>query len=79
MSAITVEMPDAICEHIQKLAERENVPVDHLITLAVAEKISALESDGGFDRPVAKEDREVYLDLLTRFATAPPKSDDVIP
>jgi len=42
MSAISLRLPDSLHEAVREIAEREGVSINQLITLALAEKISAL-------------------------------------
>jgi hypothetical protein len=42
MSAINLRLPSSLHEAVRELAKRENVSINQFITLALAEKISAL-------------------------------------
>jgi predicted transcriptional regulator len=44
MSAISIRLPDSLHKKVRELAQRDNVSINHMITLAVAEKMSALET-----------------------------------
>jgi predicted HicB family RNase H-like nuclease len=41
MSTISLRLPESLHNTARKLAERENISINQLITLALAEKISA--------------------------------------
>ena len=45
MSAISVRLPDSLHRKVREVAERDNVSINQMITLAVAEKLSALETE----------------------------------
>ena len=48
MSAISIRLPDSLHKKVRELAHRDKVSINHMITLAVAEKLSA--GDGGISR-----------------------------
>ncbi len=45
MSALSVRLPDSLHKRIKEVARRDNVSINQMITLAVAEKLSALETE----------------------------------
>ena len=45
MSAISLRLPDSLHDQVRELAEREGVSINQVITLALAEKISALMTE----------------------------------
>lgn len=45
MSTISLRLPDSLHKQVRKLAEKENVSINQLITLALAEKLSALMTE----------------------------------
>ena len=66
MSTISVRMPNSLHNRLRELSRQEHASINQLVTLAVAEKLSALEtmdylekraaraSRGKFDRVMAK-------------------------
>ncbi len=42
MSAISLRLPDSLHEKAREIAKQENVSINQMITLALAEKISAM-------------------------------------
>ena len=76
MSTISLRLPDSLHEHIRKLAEREHVSINHLATLAIAEKVSALETaDYLLDR-ASRADKKKFLRAMAKVADkAPDKLD----
>ena len=46
MSTINVHLPKSLHETARELAARENVSISQLVTLALAEKVSALMTEG---------------------------------
>jgi predicted transcriptional regulator len=45
MSTIGLRLPDSLHKQVRKLAEKESVSINQLITLALAEKPSALMTE----------------------------------
>ena len=45
MSTISLELPDSLYETVREMAEKEHVSINQFISLAVAEKISALMTE----------------------------------
>jgi len=44
MSTISLRLPDSLHDEVRKLAERDPISTNQLATLAIAEKVSALET-----------------------------------
>ena len=42
MSALNLRLPDSIHRHLREIAKREGVSINHFISTAVSEKISAI-------------------------------------
>lgn len=45
MSAISVRLPDSLHEKVREVAQRDNISINQMITVAVAEKLAALETE----------------------------------
>jgi predicted transcriptional regulator len=45
MSTISLRLPDSLHKQVRKLAAQESVSINQLITLALAEKLSALVTE----------------------------------
>ena len=76
MSTISLRLPDSLHEHIRKLAERENVSINHLAILAIAEKVSALETaDYILDR-ASRTDKKKFLRAMAKVADKSPDKFD---
>ena len=76
MSTISVRFPDSLHKRIKSLSEKEHVSMNQLITLAVAEKISILETEDYLTERAAKGDKKKFLNVLTKVpSTEPPEFD----
>ena len=45
MSAISIRLPNSLHRKVKEVAQRDNVSINQIITLAVSEKLSALETE----------------------------------
>jgi hypothetical protein len=61
MSALSIRLSDSLHAAARQLAATEGVSVNHLITLALAEKISALNTEDYLGARAANASREKYL------------------
>jgi len=78
MSTISLRLPDSLHKEIRKLANRENVSINQLATLAIAEKVAALETaDYLLDR-AAKADKKKFLRAMGKVADTAPNNEDVL-
>ena len=79
MSAITVRIPESLHKHLRKAAEIDGVSVNQFISLAVAEKISALQTYDLITRRSERGSREAFLEALASVPSISPIADDEIP
>lgn len=76
MSTISLRLPDSLHEHIRKLAERENISINQLVTLAIAEKVSALETAEYLLERASRADKTKFLRAMAKVADKVPDSLD---
>ncbi len=79
MSSLNLRLPDHIHEHIRNLAKQEGVSINQLITLAVAEKIAALEAESYLQNRAKNADKDAFTKLLEKVPNAPADEHDQIP
>ncbi|MDR0716218.1 MAG: toxin-antitoxin system HicB family antitoxin [Azoarcus sp.] len=80
MSQLALRLPNSLHERARKLALQENTSLNQFIALAVAEKVSALETARFFSERAARGDLETLQTLLDRAPDAiPAPEDDVLP
>lgn len=63
-------------QELKKLSEREGVSLNSLIATAVAEKLSALETQSILEERSQRGSREKFLAALQRVPNAAPDQDD---
>jgi HicB-like protein involved in pilus formation len=78
MSTISLRLPDSLHEEIRKLAAREHVSINHLATLALAEKVSALETEDYLLGRASRADRKKFARAVAKVRDVPPAEEDVL-
>lgn len=76
MSAINVRLPDSLHEAAKILAQEEHVSMNHFITLAVAEKLSALGAEKFLKERAKHADRGNFLKVLKNVPRVEPEEFD---
>jgi hypothetical protein len=79
MSKLTLELPESFRRRAQMLAALEGLPFEHFVVLAVAEKLSALESVELLRKEVAAAKREDFERYLAAVPHAEPIKTDRLP
>jgi len=79
MSTLEIQLPDSLYKMLQQLAEQDGISLDQFITLAVAEKISALTTEGYLQERTNRGDRSKYEAVLAKVADAEPEPYDQLP
>ncbi|GMV93821.1 MAG: hypothetical protein AMXMBFR82_35990 [Candidatus Hydrogenedentota bacterium] len=78
MSMISLRLPESLHRHIRQLAKKENVSINQLITLAVAEKLSALETEDMIAARAARGSKAKFKKALSKVPRQNPDPDDQI-
>jgi len=76
MSTIRLRLPDSLHEQVRELAEKERVPINQLITMALAEKISALMTEEYLEKRAKRGDREKFERAMAKVAKVEPEEYD---
>jgi hypothetical protein len=79
MSTLSIQLPESLYKILQKLAEQDGVSLDQFIALAVAEKISALTTEGYLQERANRGDRTKYEAVLAKVADVAPELYDQLP
>ncbi len=79
MSSLNLRLPDYLHNHIRELAKREGVSINQLITLAVAEKVSALDAAAYLQERASRADADAYEEVLRAVPDVPANERDTIP
>ena len=76
MSTISLQLPDSLHERVRELALKENVSINQLITLALAEKLSALMTEEYLSQRAKRGDRKKFQRALAKVASVEPDERD---
>jgi hypothetical protein len=76
MSTINVHLPNSLHEAALGLAEKEEISLDQLITLALAEKMSTLLTEDILVARAKRGDREKFRSVLAKVPDVEPDDQD---
>jgi len=79
MSAISIRLPDSLHRKVKEVAQRDNVSINQMITLAVAEKLSALETEDYLGSRSERGSKEKFRRVLRKVPSKRPDSRDALP
>ncbi len=79
MSTFALRLPESLYAHAKLLAERDKASLNQFITVAVAEKVSALETADFFTRRAGQSKQEDLAKLLTKVKNRTPLAGDELP
>ena len=79
MNTITVQVPNSISKHAERLASQEGISLDQFVSSAIAEKLAALDTER-YLRERAERGRKVDIDaILAKVPAVEPKPADRMP
>jgi hypothetical protein len=76
MGIISLRLPDSLHEKARELAEKEKISLNQLITLALAEKISALATEEYLRSRASRGDKGKFERALAKVADVDPDEQD---
>ena len=76
MSSISLRLPDSLHETARRLARQENISINQLITLALAEKVSALMTEEYIGKRAKRGNRRKFSKALAKVANVKPEERD---
>lgn len=79
MSTISVRMPESLHKRLKHLSKKEKTSINQLVTLAVAEKLSALETLEYLEQRAARGSREAFDQILAKVPDVEPDPGDALP
>ncbi len=78
MSAISIRLPDSLHRKVREVAQRDRVSINQMITLAVAEKLSALETEDYLGSRARKGSKAKFQKVLRKVSSRRPEARDSI-
>lgn len=79
MSTLSLRLPDSLHKTARELAARENISINQLITLALAEKISALMTETYLEARAQRGSRSKFDRAMSRVRKTQPPEFDRLP
>lgn len=76
MSAISLRLPESLHKGARELAKEEDISLNQLITVALAEKISALKTESYIAERAARGSREKFKHALSKVSKRKPEAGD---
>ena len=75
-STYPLRLPKSLKENVAKVAKRDGTSINQFIAIAVAEKISALETEKFFAERAKNADMEAFRAIIFRPGGEPPRTGD---
>lgn len=79
MSTISLRLPDSLHKQVRKVAEKESVSINQLITLALAEKLSALMTEELLEERAQRGSRKKFERAMAKVPKVKPEKHDRLP
>ena len=76
MSTISLRLPDSLHDQLREFAQRDNVSMNQFITLALAEKLSALAAEEYIVERAKRGDRQRFERAMAKVADVEPETQD---
>jgi predicted transcriptional regulator len=78
MSTISLRLPDSLHERIRKLAKKDNISINQFAASALAEKISALETEEYLAKRAKRGNRKKFERAMSKVPEVEPDRQDRI-
>jgi len=76
MSAISLRLPNSLHNRIRILSEKDRVSINQFVATAVAEKISALDTEEYIASRAARSTRKKFVQALAKIPDIAPARED---
>ena len=76
VSTYPLRLPKSLKDKVAKVAKQDGSSINQFITIAVAEKISVLETEQYFRNRMNEADMDAFRSLLFRSGGEPPRAGD---
>lgn len=79
MSSLSLRLPDSLHRHLKRAAEADGISINQFISLAVAEKLSALQTYDLIAERAKGASRNAFLDAMAQVPAGPVREGDELP
>ncbi len=76
MSTLSLRLPDSLHETAKQLAKHDHISVNQFVTVAVAEKISALMTEDYLEQRAQRGSRAKFDEIMRRVPDVEPEEYD---
>ncbi|HEX9640931.1 MAG TPA: toxin-antitoxin system HicB family antitoxin [Candidatus Krumholzibacteria bacterium] len=76
MSTLSLRLPNSLHEEIKKLAHREGISINQLVSTAVAEKLAALMAEEHLEKRARRSSKRKFQRVLRKVRDVSPGSED---
>lgn len=78
MSTMSLRLPDSLHERIRKLAKRDRISINQFAATAIAEKISAIETEEYLSERAKRGSRERFDRAISKVPDMEPEKEDLL-
>ncbi|RIK44027.1 MAG: toxin-antitoxin system HicB family antitoxin [Chloroflexi bacterium] len=75
MTTISLRIPDSLHQVVKKLVKQEGISINQFITLALAEKVSALATQEYLEERAKRGDRTKFVAAMRKVADIEPADE----
>ena len=72
MSTMSIRLPESMHKQLKNIAQQEGISMNHFVTLAVAEKLSALLTEAYLSERARRGSREKFEAVLAKVPDVEP-------
>lgn len=76
MSTLSLRLPNSLHEEVKKLARREGISINQLVSTAVAEKLAALMTEELLEKRARRGSKQKFRRVLRKVRGVPPADED---
>lgn len=76
MSTLSLRLPESLHKSAREIAEKENISINQLITLALAEKIAALGAEDYLETRAKRASKAKFSKAMSKVAEVEPPDYD---
>jgi len=79
MKTIEAQIPEPVLKQAQELAEREHIPLEHLISLAITQTVGVWSNESYVALRAKRASREKFVEALKEVPDVEPAAYDRLP
>ncbi|HME70347.1 MAG TPA: toxin-antitoxin system HicB family antitoxin [Myxococcota bacterium] len=76
MSTLSLRLPNSLHEEIKRLARREGISINQLVSTAVAEKLAALMTEEHLEKRARRGSKQKFQRVLRKVRSGPLADED---